>query len=117
MVDQNKIKVSLSGKWSAILYEESIIQDDNELIGLFRSETLLRVRLSPIRPSCQFTCLQCGIAILCSPSAGRAWNYPEPGARSFSASQKESNAEINGITEITPEVIAYISTLVRPYTL
>jgi len=55
---------------------------------------------------------QCGITILCSPSAGRAWEYPKPGARSFSASQKESNADINGIIEVTAEVIAYISTLV-----
>ena len=56
---------------------------------------------------------QCGITILCSPSAGQNWEYPEPDARSFSATQKESNAEINGITEITPEAIAYFSTLVR----
>lgn len=56
---------------------------------------------------------QCGIAVLHGPSAGRAWRYPEPGARSFAASRKEANAEINGITAISPEVIAYISTLVR----
>ena len=40
------------------------------------------------------------------------WKYPERGAQSFTASQKESNAEINGIDMITPEVIAYLSTLV-----
>ncbi|KAF9642422.1 hypothetical protein BDM02DRAFT_3193291 [Thelephora ganbajun] len=57
-------------------------------------------------------CEQCGITILCSPSAGRGWKYPEQGARSFSASQKESNTEINGINKVTPEVITYISTLV-----
>ncbi|KAF9643823.1 hypothetical protein BDM02DRAFT_3191156 [Thelephora ganbajun] len=95
-VERNKIKLSLSGTWPAILYDEAMVEADNELIGLFRSETLLR----------------CGITILCSPSAGRGWKYPERGARSFSASQKESNAEINGINKVTPEVIAYISTLV-----
>ncbi|KAF9784523.1 hypothetical protein BJ322DRAFT_1109240 [Thelephora terrestris] len=94
-VERNQIKFSLSGTWSAILYDESMAEDDDELAGLFRSETLLR----------------CGITIFCSPSAGRGWKYPEPGARSFAASQKESNAEINGIKEITPEAIAYISTL------
>lgn len=42
--------------------------------------------------------------------------YPEPDARSFAASQKESNAEINKITKISPEVVAYFSTLVRHLT-
>ncbi|KAF9786832.1 hypothetical protein BJ322DRAFT_1019413 [Thelephora terrestris] len=95
-VERSQIKLSLTGTWSAILYNESMLEDDDELAGLLRSETLLR----------------CGIAILCSRSAGREWKFPEPGARSFSASQKESNAEINGISEITPEAIAYFSTLV-----
>ncbi|KAF9641939.1 hypothetical protein BDM02DRAFT_3194221 [Thelephora ganbajun] len=54
----------------------------------------------------------CRITILCGPSAGREWKYPESGARSFSVTQKESNAEINGIEKITPETIAYCSTLV-----
>ncbi|KAF9643155.1 hypothetical protein BDM02DRAFT_3192109 [Thelephora ganbajun] len=95
-VERNKIKLSLSGTWPAILYNEAMVEADNELIGLFRSETLL----------------WCGITILCSPSAGCGWKYPERGARSFSASQKELNAEINGIDKVTPEVITYISTLV-----
>ncbi|KAF9785688.1 hypothetical protein BJ322DRAFT_1188188 [Thelephora terrestris] len=95
-VERNQIKLSLTDTWPAILYDESMLDDDDELAGLFRSETLLR----------------CGITILCSPSAGRAWKYAEPGARSFSASQKESNAEINGIRRITPEAVAYFSTLV-----
>ena len=42
-VERNKIKLSLSGTWSAILYDESMVEANNELIGLFRSETLLRV--------------------------------------------------------------------------
>ncbi|KAF9642396.1 hypothetical protein BDM02DRAFT_3133119 [Thelephora ganbajun] len=42
----------------------------------------------------------CGITILCSPSTGHGWKYPEQGARSFSASQKESNTEINGINKV-----------------
>ena len=44
-VERNIIKLSLSGTWSAILYDESMVESDNELSGLFRSETLLRVRL------------------------------------------------------------------------
>ena len=44
-VERNIIKLSLSGTWSAILYDESMVESDNELAGLFRSETLLRVRL------------------------------------------------------------------------
>jgi len=42
-VERNQIKISLSGTWSTILYDESIVEVDNELSGLFRSETLLRV--------------------------------------------------------------------------
>ena len=44
-VERNNIKLSLSGTWSAILYDENMVEADNELVGLFRSETLLRVRL------------------------------------------------------------------------
>ena len=121
-VERNEIKLSLSGTWPAILYDESIVNDmgddDSELTGLFRGETLLRVCLPPMYPF-HFVLLtrigQCAVTILCGPSAGRQWTYPEPGARSFAASRKESNAEINGIKKITPETIAYISTLVcRP---
>jgi len=107
------IKVSLSGTWPAILYDESKVEANNELTGLFRSETLLRVcafnHFYSVTNSFQ---TQCGITILCSPSAGRAWTYAEADARSFAASRKESNAEINEITKITPETIAYFSTLV-----
>ena len=112
--------MSLSGTWPAILYDEGMVNnggdDDSELTGLFRSETLLRVRLllmylSYLVLSTHFE--QCAITVLCGPSAGRLWTYPEPGARSFASSQKDSNAEINGIRRITPEVVAYISTLVR----
>lgn len=81
-VEKNQVSLSLSGRWPAILYNEDMVDGDNEFAGLFRSETLLR----------------CGINVLCSPSAGREWKYPKPGARTFAASQKESNAEINGIT-------------------
>ena len=41
-VERGKIKISLTNAWPAILYDESMT-DDNELSGLFRSETLLRV--------------------------------------------------------------------------
>ena len=44
-VERNIIKLSLSGTWSAILYDESMVESDNELASLFRSETLLWVRL------------------------------------------------------------------------
>ena len=44
--------MSLSGTWPAILYDESMVDsngnDDSELAGLFRSETLLRVRSPPM---------------------------------------------------------------------
>ena len=86
-----------------------MVETNNELAGLFRSETLLIVLIADT--------VQCGITILCGPSAGREWEYLEPGARSFSASQKESTAEINGIEEIMPEVIAYLLTLVKRSTL
>jgi len=113
-VERGNIKLLLSGAWPAILYDESMIEDDNELPGLFRSETLLRVQLFDYFCSVPNSFrTQCGITILCSPSAGRAWTYPDPDARSCSATQKESNAEINGITKITPETIAYFATLVR----
>lgn len=95
-VERNIIKITLSNTWSAILYDEDMVDEASELSGLFRSETLLR----------------CGITIFCGPSAGRNWKFPEPGARSFASSRKECNAEINGITRITPEAIAYVSTLV-----
>ena len=42
-VERNKIKLSLSGTWSAVLYDESMAEANSELTGLFRSETLLRV--------------------------------------------------------------------------
>ena len=42
-VERNQIKLSLSDTWPAILYDKSMIDDDDELAGLFRSETLLRV--------------------------------------------------------------------------
>ena len=42
-VERNQIKLSLSGTWSAILYDEDMTEADDELAGLFRSETLLRV--------------------------------------------------------------------------
>ena len=45
LVERNKIKVSLSGTWPAVLYDESMIEAGDELAGLFRSETLLRVYL------------------------------------------------------------------------
>ncbi|KAF9778132.1 hypothetical protein BJ322DRAFT_1114383 [Thelephora terrestris] len=74
LVERNQIKLSLTDTWPAILYDENMVNDEDELAGLFRSETLLR----------------CGITIL---------------------KPKESNAEINGIKRITPETIAYFSTL------
>jgi hypothetical protein len=42
-VERGKIKMSLSGTWPAILYDESMVDNNNQLSGLFRSETLLRV--------------------------------------------------------------------------
>ena len=42
-VERNQIKLSLSGTWPAILYDEGMTEADDELAGLFRSETLLRV--------------------------------------------------------------------------
>ena len=113
-VERGQIKVSLSGTWSAILYDKSMVVAGDELTGLFRSETLLRVCVFLYHSFLIINLfwMQCGIAILCGPSAGCRWVYPEPNAWSFAASQKESNAEINGINKITPEMIAYISTLV-----
>ena len=55
-VERNEIKLSLSGTWSAILYDESMAEDDNELTGLFRSETLLRVHSPLIILSQSLTC-------------------------------------------------------------
>ena len=43
LVERNKIKMTLSGVWPAILYDESIADAEDELAGLFKSETLLRV--------------------------------------------------------------------------
>ena len=43
------MKLSLTGTWSAILYDETMVEDDDELCGLFRSETLLRVRRLPVK--------------------------------------------------------------------
>ena len=42
-VERNQIKLSLSETWPAILYDEEMVDEDNELLGLFRSETLLRI--------------------------------------------------------------------------
>lgn len=42
-VERGQIKISLSGTWPAIFYDETMVEDDDELTGLFRSETLLRV--------------------------------------------------------------------------
>ncbi|KAF9649592.1 hypothetical protein BDM02DRAFT_3229397 [Thelephora ganbajun] len=58
---KSEFMLSLSGTWPAILYNEAMVEADNELIGSFRSEMLL----------------QCRITILYSPSAGHGWKYPE----------------------------------------
>ena len=42
-VERNEIKLSLTDTWSAILYDEEMVEDGDELTGLLRSETLLRV--------------------------------------------------------------------------
>ena len=46
-VERNEIELSLSGTWPAILYDESMVEEDREVAGLFRSETLLRVCSPP----------------------------------------------------------------------
>ena len=42
-VERNQIKLSLSGTWPAILYNKDATKANDELAGLFRSKTLLRV--------------------------------------------------------------------------
>jgi hypothetical protein len=53
-VERNQVKLSLTHTWPAILYDESMFDDDNEFSGLFRSETLLRVSSSFISVSTLF---------------------------------------------------------------
>lgn len=41
--ERGNIKLTLE-QWPAIFYDESLIENDDELAGLFRGETLVRVR-------------------------------------------------------------------------
>ena len=81
--------------------------EHKEWVGLFLGETFVRVRLYCLLCFRSLTgCPQACICILVSPSAAQEWPYGTPSSRTYAASNKKGNADLNDITEITPEVVA-----------
>ncbi|KAF9642332.1 hypothetical protein BDM02DRAFT_3133155 [Thelephora ganbajun] len=88
-VDRGKIVIG-ADEWPAFLYDEEEYDESKEWLGLFLGETFV-----------------CGcICILIGPLAAQEWPYHMPSSRAYVVSQKKGNAELNNITEITPEVVA-----------
>ncbi|KAF9642611.1 hypothetical protein BDM02DRAFT_3192953 [Thelephora ganbajun] len=88
-VDRGEIMIG-ADEWPAFLYDEEEYNKAKEWLGLFLGETFM-----------------CGcICILIGPSAAQEWPYRMPSSRTYAVSQKKGNAELNNITEITPEVVA-----------
>ncbi|KAF9643154.1 hypothetical protein BDM02DRAFT_3192108, partial [Thelephora ganbajun] len=88
-VDRGEIVIE-ADEWPVFLYNEEEYNKTKEWLGLFLGETFVR--------GC--------ICILIGPSAAQEWPYRMPSSKMYAISQKKGNAELNNITEITPEVVA-----------
>jgi len=113
-VDHGEIMIE-ADEWPAFLYDEEKYNPKKKWIGLFLGKTFVRV--SPFCPYslCRHSWYpKACICILIGPSAAQEWPYRSPSSRTYTASNKRGNTNLNEITEITPEVVAGIICQVPP---
>lgn len=112
-VDRGDLVIG-ADEWPTFLYDETQYHVNREWQGLFLGETFVRVSSRCLLFVQLLTTCQGCICILIGPSAAQEWPYGTPSSRSYAASQKKGNADLNNIMDITAEVVAGLVCQVGP---